>query len=82
MPVLFKLGMWLGQRVRMRVSWSNDALTVRAGIDGEPLRLVRVAPFAQSQAAMAGPYLAAPTRAGLTVRFHQWQVTGADARIH
>ncbi len=73
---------WLGQRVRMRVSWSNDALTVRAGIDGEPLRLVRVAPFAQSQAAMAGPYLAAPTRAGLTVRFHQWQVTGADARIH
>ncbi|MFT3887002.1 MAG: DUF1349 domain-containing protein [Arachnia sp.] len=73
---------WRGQRVRVRVSRSGDALTVRAGIDGEPLALVRVAPFPEDAEASAGPLTCAPTRAGLTVRFHEWSTTAADASLH
>ncbi len=73
---------WAGRRLRVRVSRGEDALTVRAGVDGEPLRLVRVAPFAGDLAAQAGPMVCAPTRAGLEVVFTQWLRTGADASLH
>ena len=73
---------WLGRRVCVRVSWAGDALTVRAGVVGEPLRLLRVAPFPGSLTVSAGPYVAAPSRAGLTVRFHAWRVTAPDASLH
>lgn len=73
---------WLGERVCVRVSWADDALTIRAGVVGSPQRLLRVAPLPASLRASAGPYVAAPTRAGLTVRFHAWRVTAADAALH
>ncbi len=73
---------WLGQRIRVRVSWGNDALTVRAGVVGDKLRLLRVAPFPASLVASAGPYIAAPSRAGLTIPFHSWRKTAADASLH
>ncbi|WP_431804880.1 DUF1349 domain-containing protein [Microbacterium sp. bgisy203] len=73
---------WLGERVRVRVSRTGDALIVRAAVVGEPLRLLRVAPFPASLTAAAGPFVAAPTRGGLTVRFHAWRTGAADASIH
>lgn len=73
---------WRGARLLVRVSRSGDAMTVRAGVAGGPLRLLRVAPFPDALAATAGPFLAAPTRAGLAVRFHVWRVTAADASLH
>ncbi len=73
---------WSGRRIRVRASRSDDALTIRAGIDGEPLRLVRLAPFPQGRPAQAGPFLASPTRAGLVVRFHEWSTGEADERLH
>lgn len=73
---------WAGERVLVRVSWSMDALIVRAGLVDGPLRLLRVASFPETLAATAGPFLAAPTREGLAVRFHAWRVTAADASIH
>lgn len=73
---------WAGRRLRVRVSRASDALTVRAGVDGEPLRLVRVAPFAGDLAAQAGPLVCAPTRAGLEVVFSEWLRTDADASLH
>jgi len=73
---------WLGRRVRVRVSRGADALTVRAGLDAEPLRLLRVAPFDAAHAASAGPFVCAPTRAGLTVVFDEWTETDAEASLH
>lgn len=73
---------WAGRRLRVRVSRGADALTVRAGVDGESLRLVRVAPFAGSATAQAGPMVCAPTRAGLEVVFTEWLRTDADASLH
>lgn len=73
---------WAGRRVVVRVSRSGDALTIRAGVEGEELRLVRVVPFDPDLVAGAGPFVCAPTRAGLTVAFHAWRTTEPDASLH
>jgi regulation of enolase protein 1 (concanavalin A-like superfamily)/nicotinamidase-related amidase len=72
---------WNGRRVTVRVSRSEDALTIRARVDDEPFRLVRVAPFVGGDVA-AGPFLCAPTRAGFTARFLGWHLTDADTSLH
>ena len=73
---------WAGRTLRVRVSRLPDALVVRAGIDGEPLRLVRAAPFAGDLGAAAGPFVCAPTRSGLEVVFRSWERTDADTALH
>ena len=73
---------WHGRRVRVRVSRSGDALTIRAGLDGDDLSLVRLAPFPADARAAAGPFTCAPTRAGLVVRFHEWASGPADEALH
>jgi len=73
---------WADRRILVRVSRGADALTVRAGVVREPLQLVRVLPFASSLAAEAGPFVCAPTRAGLAVRLHAWRVVEADDALH
>ncbi|GAA4896427.1 DUF1349 domain-containing protein [Tessaracoccus lubricantis] len=73
---------WRGRRVRVRLSRSGDAVTVRAGLDGGELQLVRLAPFPVDAVAQAGPFTCAPTRAGLGVRFHEWSSGAADASLH
>ncbi len=73
---------WSGRRVRVRVSRGPDALTVRAAVDGEPFRLVRVVPFGGEQTASAGPFVCAPTRAGLEVVFTAWRRTAPDGSLH
>lgn len=73
---------WAGREVRVRASRSGDAVTIRAGLVGEPLRLVRLAPFPADAEVLAGPYCCAPTRAGLVVRFTSWSTGPADASLH
>lgn len=73
---------WLGRRVRIRVSRAGDALTIRAAVDGGEPQLVRVVPFAPGLTAEAGPFTCAPTRAGLTVTFHDWRRTAPDGSLH
>jgi len=73
---------WAGRRVTVRASRAGDAVTVRARVDDEPFRLVRVAPFPADARVAAGPYCCAPTRAGLTVRFSRWATGPADAALH
>ncbi|MCE4026076.1 DUF1349 domain-containing protein [Microbacterium sp. Au-Mic1] len=73
---------WADRRILVRVSRGADALTVRAGVLGEPLQLVRVLPFPSSLPADAGPFVCAPTRAGLAVRLHAWRVVEADGALH
>jgi regulation of enolase protein 1 (concanavalin A-like superfamily) len=73
---------WSGRVVTIRASRSGDALTVRARVDEEPWRLVRVAPLDPDAAASAGPFCCAPTRAGFTARFASWRTGPADAALH
>jgi len=73
---------WAGRTLRVRVSRLADALVVRAGVDGEPLRLVRVASFPGELDAAAGPFVCAPTHAGLEVVFTHWSRTPADTALH
>jgi regulation of enolase protein 1 (concanavalin A-like superfamily) len=73
---------WNGGRVRIRISRSGDALTIRAGSGGDDLQLVRVVPLAPDVVALAGPFTCAPTRAGLTVPFHSWWATPPDSQLH
>ncbi len=72
---------WMNKEVTIRVSRSGDAVTVRAGINGD-LRLVRVAPLDPSRTWSAGPMFCAPTRAGLKVNFTKWSEGVADSELH
>lgn len=73
---------WLDRAITVRVSRWSDALIIRARADEGEWRLVRVAPFDGTVPVSAGPFLAAPTRAGLTVRFTRWERTAADTDLH
>ncbi|HEY5222813.1 MAG TPA: DUF1349 domain-containing protein [Microbacteriaceae bacterium] len=73
---------WAGRVVTVRASWDLDALTIRARVDAEPFRLVRLVPLEPGATASAGPLVCAPTRAGLTVRFTRWNVGPVDAALH
>ena len=73
---------WAGREVTVRVSRTGDALIVRAAPVGEPWQFVRVTPLDPEAVAEAGPFLCAPTRAGLEVRFTAWRTGPADASLH
>lgn len=73
---------WAGRDVTVRVSRSGDALTVRARVDHEPWRTVRLAPLAPSAQATAGPFCCSPQREGLRVRFTRFATGLADAALH
>ncbi|CUR56395.1 conserved hypothetical protein [metagenome] len=73
---------WAGRLVTVRGSWSGNALTVRARVDDESWRLVRVAPLDAVAPVTAGPFCCAPTRAGLTVHFTSWRTTPPDPSLH
>jgi uncharacterized protein len=73
---------WVGRIATVRASWSAGAVTIRARIDDESWRLVRVAPLSADTIVHAGPFCCAPTRAGLTVQFLSWRTTEADAALH
>ncbi|WP_026459297.1 DUF1349 domain-containing protein [Schaalia vaccimaxillae] len=71
-----------GQRIRVRASWTGDAITLRAGIDGQPLSLLRLAPWTPTCPVRAGLYLCAPSRSGLKVTFHECSVGEPDVSLH
>ncbi|WP_082105449.1 DUF1349 domain-containing protein [Demequina subtropica] len=73
---------WAGREVTVRASRSGDAVTVRARVEGEPWRLVRVAPLDPDATVLAGPFCCAPTRAGLVVTFTGVRVGEPDAALH
>lgn len=73
---------WGGRRVTVRASREGNAVTIRARVDAEPWRLVRVAPLAADALVAAGPFCCAPSRSGLVVHFTAWRTTPADASLH
>ena len=73
---------WTGRRVTIRASRSGDALTLRARVEDEPFDFFRLVPLDPAVELAAGPYLCAPPRAGLTVRFYSWRLTAPDDSLH
>ena len=73
---------WHGNVVTIRASRSQTAITLRIGVGGSDLRLLRLLPFNGELAAEAGPMMCGPTRAGLEVEFRQWRRGVADASLH
>ena len=72
---------WMGKEVTVRVSRTGDAVTVRAGCEGD-MRLVRVAPLDPARSWKAGPLLCAPSRAGLVTTITSWSEGPADSDLH
>ncbi|CAH0179768.1 DUF1349 domain-containing protein [Microbacterium foliorum] len=73
---------WHGRLVTIRASRSGDAVTLRARVEEEPWRLVRVTPLDPDAVVSAGPFCCAPTRSGLTVQFTSWRATDPDESLH
>ncbi|SEP67500.1 DUF1349 domain-containing protein [Microlunatus flavus] len=73
---------WAGQVVTVRASRSGDAVTIRARVDDEPYRLVRLAHLDPDASVAGGLLMAAPTRAGLTVTFTGHAVGEPDSSLH
>lgn len=73
---------WCDTKVTFRVSWADDALTIRARREGSSWQLVRLLPFAATHGVTAGPFLCAPTRYGLEVPFYDWRTGEPDSSLH
>ncbi|MEO7587473.1 MAG: DUF1349 domain-containing protein [Arachnia sp.] len=73
---------WGGRVATVRASRDGDAVTIRARVDDEPWRLVRVAHLDPDHPVEAGIFCAAPTRAGLRVTFTGYRRGPADASLH
>jgi hypothetical protein len=73
---------WAGRLVTIRASRSGDAVVIRARVDEDGWRLVRVAHVKPDSPVAVGLYCAAPTRAGLTVTFTAYRTTDTDSSLH
>lgn len=73
---------WGAARVTFRISWSDDALTIRARLEEGNWQLVRLLPFEAQEGVSAGPFLCAPTRASLEVPFYNWLAGAPDGSLH
>jgi regulation of enolase protein 1 (concanavalin A-like superfamily) len=73
---------WMGRRVTIRASRAGDAVTVRARVEDEAWRMIRLAPFPVDAPALVGPFCCAPERSGLQVRFHDFTSGPADRSLH
>lgn len=73
---------WIGREVTVRASRDGDAVTIRARVEDEPWRLVRLAPLDPAADARAGLYCCAPSRAGLEVTFTRYYRGAPDESLH
>lgn len=73
---------WAEEVVTIRASRLNDAVVIRARTENHPWRTIRVTRFPYETGKKAGPFVCAPTRAGLKVTFSRWVNTAPDKDIH
>ncbi len=73
---------WAGRIVTIRASRDGDAVTIRARVDDEAWRLVRVAHLNPDLTVEAGIFCAAPTRSGLRVTFTGYRRGPVDQSLH
>jgi regulation of enolase protein 1 (concanavalin A-like superfamily) len=73
---------WAGREITVQATRTGDAVVIRARVDDESFRMIRLCWVDPVLEFAAGPYLCAPTRAGLEVRFTRWAEVEADATVH
>lgn len=73
---------WQDRAITIRASRVGDAVTVRARAEGEPWRLVRLAPFPAGRPVQAGPMCCSPQSPGARVRFSRFAVGPPDPGLH
>nr|WP_270171197.1 DUF1349 domain-containing protein [Paenibacillus sp. SYP-B4298] len=73
---------WAGLEVTVRASQLKDAVIIRARAGHGNWRTIRVVRFPEHAGRQAGPFVCAPTRAGLEVVFTRWAKTAADTDLH
>lgn len=73
---------WVGREITIRASRTGDAVTVRARVEDEPWRMVRLAPMPAGVPVSAGPMCCSPVGAGATVRFTRFAIGEPDATLH
>lgn len=73
---------WQGREVTVRASRDGNAVTIRARVEDEPYRLVRVAHLDPDLDVEAGIFCASPLREGLRVTFTGYRRGPADASLH
>jgi regulation of enolase protein 1 (concanavalin A-like superfamily) len=73
---------WAGRELTMQATRTGDAVVIRARVDDEPFRMIRLCWVDPRLEYAAGPYLCAPTRSGLEVRFTRWAEVAADTIVH
>lgn len=64
----------------IRATVANGVLRVQVSVDGVHWPLVRLAPFPVAASYQVGPYCCTPERAGLQVRFSEWQVGAPNGK--
>jgi regulation of enolase protein 1 (concanavalin A-like superfamily) len=72
---------WQDREVTLRASRIGDGVIIRARVEAEPWRIIRVCRFDHANA-QGGPMCCGPTRAGFRVRFTRWMATEPDADLH
>jgi uncharacterized protein len=73
---------WEGKIITVRASRMADAVILRARVDNQPWRTLRVARFDHPEGKQAGPLVCAPTRTGFSVTFTRWTFTAPDTELH
>lgn len=73
---------WENKTVTIRASFLADALVLRARVDKEGWRTIRVAPFPYTSNVGAGPFLCSPERDGFRVTFSAWNWAPEDEGLH
>ena len=58
----------------IRVTVLSGVLRIQASCDGQTWPLVRLCPFPEADHYLVGPMCCTPERAGLEVRFSEWQL--------
>ncbi|MDT3429231.1 regulation of enolase protein 1 (concanavalin A-like superfamily) [Paenibacillus forsythiae] len=73
---------WEGKIITIRASRLRDAVIIRARAEQQPWRTIRVCRLHPEEDWQVGPYLCAPTNAGLQVAFTGWRWTKPDTDVH
>lgn len=73
---------WMGRIITIRASRLRDAVIIRARAEQHPWRTIRVSRLQSEDDWQAGPFLCAPTSAGLQVAFTRWVWDKPDVDVH
>ncbi|KAL0479884.1 hypothetical protein AKO1_007400 [Acrasis kona] len=73
---------WNGKKVTIRASWSSDAVTVRAKVEGQSFSMIRLFPLSSKVPTKAGLMFCSPSGKPLKVKFLRTEIVSSDNKLH